>query len=209
MGGIPVSPEVEKRFQDTWLEFRGKGEEPAAKEVLDAVTRRLQIEGKGNVPLPRLRKVQLILSKFRARYSVRPEEEKIKDNFWSLAACRDYPFMFPPDSLLILMKMQEYHRQFEDAITGKRSLGFSIRKAMWMVRLQPLVKEYFKSGNFEEETEILSNIAEAYSIAEIRSITLGKFFDTLELDKALYTKDFSKILIFMSKSELKLSDGGK
>ena len=119
------------------------------------------------------------------------------DKPWTLGACRDYPTLFPPGSLLFLMKMQEEDKTFVDVFTNIRSQGYSIRKAIWIVRLQPLVKEYFDPSDLKEEYMILANIAEAYSTAERTSEIMGEpTFDTSDLDDSLCSQNLENIILF-------------
>jgi hypothetical protein len=119
------------------------------------------------------------------------------DEPWTLGACRDYPTLFPPSSLLFLMKMQEEDKTFVDVFTNIRSQGYSIRKAIWIVRLQPLVKEYFDPSDLKEEYMILANIAEAYSTAERTSEIMGEpTFDTSDLDDSLCSQNLENIILF-------------
>jgi len=114
------------------------------------------------------------------------------DQPWTLGACRDYPTFFPPSSLLFLTKMQ-----YMDIFKNIRNQGFSIRKAMWIVRLQPLVKEYFEPDDFKEEHMILANIVEAYSIAEMTSEIIGEpTFDSSDLDESVCSKNLENIFLF-------------
>jgi len=119
------------------------------------------------------------------------------DEPWTLGACRDYPTLFPPSSLLFLMKMQEESKTFVDIFTNIRSQGYSIRKAMWIVRLQPLVKEYFGPDDVKDEHMILANIAEAYSFAERTSEIMGEpAFNTADLDDSLCSQNLDNIFLF-------------
>ena len=121
------------------------------------------------------------------------------DKPWSLGACRDYPTFFPPSSLLFLMKMQQQDKTFVDVLTNVRSPGLSIRVCMWIVRLQPLVNEYFSPDDFEQESEILFNIAQAYSTAEQCSEIMGEqAFDTSDLDESISSPNLENIFRFAS-----------
>jgi len=143
-----------------------------------------EIEESGE-PAPSLETTKRYISK--ARNSSNPIDEP-----WTLGACRDYPTFFPPSSLLFLMKMQ-----YMDIFTNIRKQGFSIRKAIWIVRLQPLVKEFFEPDDFKEENMILANIVEAYSIAEMTSEFIGEpTFDSSDLDESVCSKNLENIFLF-------------
>jgi hypothetical protein len=121
------------------------------------------------------------------------------DKPWTLGACRDYPSFFPPSSLLLLMKMQQESKTFVNILTNIRSPGLSIRTCMWIVRLQPLIKEYFRSDedDFQQQYEILFNVAQAYSTAERTSEIMGEqAFDTSDLDESVCSQNLENILLF-------------
>lgn len=148
-----------------------------------------EIGESGELP-PGLETTKRYISK--ARNSFNPIDEP-----WTLGACRDYPTFFPPSSLLFLIKMQEEDKTFVDVFTNIRSQGYSIRKAMWIVRLQPLVKEYFDPSDLKEEYMLLANIAEAYSVAERTSEIMGELsFDSGDLDDSLCSQNLENIILF-------------
>ena len=143
----------------------------------------------GEIP-PTLETIKRYISK--AKNAVNPIDKP-----WTLGACRDYPTLFPPGSLLFLMKMQQENKTYVDVFTNTRWPGFSIRKAMWIVRLQPLIKEYFKPDDVKEEYMILANVAEAYSIAETTSEIMGEpAFDTSDLDDSVCSQNLENIFLF-------------
>jgi len=114
------------------------------------------------------------------------------DEPWTLGTCRDYPTFFPPGSLLFLTKMQ-----YMDIFKNISNQGLSIRKAMWIVRLQPLVKEFFEPDDFKDEHMILANIAEAYSAAERTSEIMGEpIFNSSDMDDSLCSKNIENIFLF-------------
>jgi len=150
---------------------------------------RKEIKQAGEIP-PTLDTAIKYISK--ARNAVNPIDKP-----WTLGACRDYPTFFPPSSLLFLMKMQEEAKTFVDVFTNIRSQGYSIRKAMWIVRLKPLVKEYFDPSDLKEEYMILANIAEAYSVAERTSEIMGELsFNSGDLDDSLCSQNLDYIFLF-------------
>lgn len=119
------------------------------------------------------------------------------DKPWTLGACRDYPIFFPPSSLLFLIKMQQESKTYVDIVTDIRSQGFSIRTAIWIVRLQPLVKEYFDPDDFKQEYQILCNVAEAYSAAERTSEIMGEpTLNSGDLDDSVCSKNLENIILF-------------
>ena len=143
-----------------------------------------EIEESGELA-PSLQTAKRYISK--ARNSDNPIDQP-----WTLGACRDYPTFFPPRSLLFLTKMQ-----CMDILGNIRNQGFSIRKAMWIVRLQPLVKEFFQPDDFKEEHMTLANIAEAYSIAEMISEFIGEpTFDSSDLDESVCSTNIENIFLF-------------
>jgi len=143
-----------------------------------------EIDESGELP-PSLETTKRYISK--ARNSDNPIDQP-----WTLGACRDYPTFFPPSSLLFLTKMQ-----YMDIFKNIRNQGLSIRKAMWIVRLQPLVKEFFEPDDFKEEHMILANIAEAYSIAEMISEFIREpTFDSTDLDESVCSTNIENIFLF-------------
>jgi len=148
-----------------------------------------EIDESGEAP-PGLETTKRYISK--ARNSVNPIDEP-----WTLGACRDYPTFFPPSSLLFLMKMQQESKTYVDVFTNVRDQGFSIRTAMWIVRLQPLIEEYFKPDDFKEEDMILFNVAQAYSTAERTSEIMGEpAFDSGDLDDSVCSQNLENIILF-------------
>ena len=119
------------------------------------------------------------------------------DRPWTLGACRDYPTFFPPSSLLFLTKMQQQSKKYVDILTNIKSEGFSIRTAIWMVRLQPLIEEYFKPSDFQGEYEILCNVAESYSAAERTSEIMDEpSFNSGDLDDSVCSQNLENIFLF-------------
>jgi len=63
---------------------------------------------------------------------------------------------------------------------------FSIRKAIWAVRLQPIIKQLCQPTSTEEEYELLANASEGYRFAELTSEIMGeKIFYSAPLDLSL------------------------
>lgn len=149
-----------------------------------------EIDEAGEIPPPTLETIKRHISK--ARNTVNPIDKP-----WTLGACRDYPTFFPPSSLLFLMKMQQESKTFVDVFTDIRSQAFSIRTAMWIVRLQPLIKEYVKPDDFKEVYMILANVAEAYSTAERTTEIMGEpTFDSSDLDDSVCSQNLENIISF-------------
>ena len=149
-----------------------------------------EIEESGELP-PTLETAKRYISK--ARNATNPIDKP-----WTLGSCRDYPTFFPPNSLLRLMKMQQETWRSVDLLTNARPPGLSIRTCMWIVRLQPLIKEYFRPDehDFQQESDILFNVAHAYSSAERTSETMGEqTFDSSDLDQALCSQNLENILL--------------
>jgi len=148
-----------------------------------------QIDDSGEAP-PSLETAKRYIS--RARNAANPLDEP-----WTLAACRDYPTFFPPSSLLFLMKMQQESKTYVDVFTNVTNQGYSIRTAMWIVRLQPLVKDYFEPTDLTEEFMILANVAQNYSAAQRVSEIMGEpNFHTADLDDSLCSRDLENIFRF-------------
>ena len=159
----------------------------------EVLANRLIREIKKNRELPpTLETTKRYISK--ARNAVNPIDKP-----WTLGACRDYPTFFPPNSLFFLMKMHQESKTFVNILTNIRSPGFSIRTAIWIVRLQPLIQEYFKPDDFKEEYMISANVAEVYSTAEKTSEIMGEqAFDTSDLDESVCSQNLENIFFFGS-----------
>ena len=119
------------------------------------------------------------------------------DEHWTFGACRDYPTFFPPSSLLFLTKMQQETKRYVDIVTETRDPGFSIRTAIWIVRLQSLIEHYFNPDDFQQEWQILTTIAESYSAAERTSEIMGETaFDSGDLDDSVCSQNLENVLLF-------------
>ena len=114
------------------------------------------------------------------------------DKTWSLGACRDYPQYFPPNSVSFLWSFIGYECQMyahNDIIYLPK---FSIRKAIWMVRLEPFLGKFILSDNDFFTIDVISGI---YSSGELASETMGEDkFDSSELDAYLRRGDLDGIL---------------
>ena len=99
--------------------------------------------------------------------------DKPIDQPWSIGACAEYYSRISPESIPILMKINE--------IKGLQK--FSIRQAIWVSRLYPLILETYKED--EKFTEDIWTWSSAYAHFERVSELTGSKLDTSELDKAL------------------------
>lgn len=145
----------------------------------------------------RLRELPPSLETAKKMISHARNSDKPLDKPWNLGACVEYQDYFPPDSLSFLLKCQEQNKQFFDIVDGSRSKGFSIRIAIWMVRLRQIIQEYFKPSNFEEEIDILFNVSQAYSTAQLISESIREdHFDSTDLDDAVYSQQLESIFTY-------------
>ncbi len=126
----------------------------------------------------------------------RNSKRSLLDEPWTLGACRDYPVDFPVSSLPLLIKYKSLQFQHisEEPDLKLHFNSFSIRKAKWIVRLQPIIQDIFQFSDFLDEYSVVSNVAEGYSHAEFTSESMGeKTFDTQILDEALCSHDIQGI----------------
>lgn len=124
------------------------------------------------------------------------------DKPWSLGACRDYPHYFPVSSISFLMYFLKYEH-YIDTNCGPYEHRFSIRKAIWMVRLESIIKEYIKTNNDDVAISVISDI---YYSAELASETMGEDrFDSSELDSYIVQGDLDGILQYVFEAEKKKS----
>lgn len=99
--------------------------------------------------------------------------DKPIDQPWSIGACAEYYDRIPPESIPILIKINE--------LKGLRK--FSIRQAIWTLRLYPLiVKTYNEKEKFEEDIWLWPS---AYAHVERVSELTNSKLDTSELDQKL------------------------
>jgi hypothetical protein len=105
------------------------------------------------------------------------------DKPWSLGACRDYPQYFPASSIPFLMGYLRLEGHINGYGDDDREHRFSIRKAIWMVRLESVIRKYIHAEPSEMSISIISDI---YRSAELASETMGEDkFDSIELDAYL------------------------
>jgi hypothetical protein len=147
-----------------------------------------EIEDSGEIA-PTLETCKRYISKARNSYDP-------LDQPWSLGACRDYPNFFPSSSLLFLLEFQKYVRtNWLDPETRESVALFSIRQAIWVTRLQPIIhklydQELLEPDDPEMELDLVYRISFFYSIAERTSETMGKdTFNTADFDDYLYSKN--------------------
>lgn len=126
MGGPRVTRKTENFLIQTWMSLttpeRGA---PTAKEVLSAAQTIIDTRAIKDIFLPKLRKVQQILSQANENERELPTEQKLMKEPWSTATLKDYPL--PPESLPAVMYVWRY-----TLITGEK---FTIRQAKWVSRL--------------------------------------------------------------------------
>lgn len=108
------------------------------------------------------------------------------DKPWTLGACLKYPSQFPPGSDAILLEHKYSNLLFESPTGEKYWEDFSIRKAMWIIRLQPIILDMYKPSK-DDEYKLISNITGYYAFSEYTSENLReKSFDSSDLDEQLY-----------------------
>jgi hypothetical protein len=150
----------------------------------------------GEIP-PTLETAKRYISK--ARNTKNP-----KDETWTLANSLNYPSIFTPESISVIVdsinRLNELigeHNQDYIKYFGKPDSYISIRWAIWIVRLKPLIEHISNKLTIENEplppgfTEV---IASMYSMAEMASEILGEEeFDSADLDRALFAGDLETL----------------
>lgn len=149
MGGPPVSKEIKELIISTWQDMKAKpGEEPAAKEVLSAVTRIMYTQDRRGEQLPKLRKVQAILQETRQSISNISVEDKLQAKSWTMATLDEYPL--PPESIPHVLQVWRYCINLD--------VPFTIRHAKWVSRLYAQVPDtldlWFESRRYTKEEEL-------------------------------------------------------
>jgi len=127
------------------------------------------------------------------------------DKPWSIACCSEYSAFFPPDSIPVLMSYKQWihelskvskdaHDEYEayKDLFGFSMSDISIRHAIWIIRLKPLVEKTF-ADQMENDENIRFGyplfIAMVYEIAEMTCEILDEHFISIGLDNALASGD--------------------
>ena len=132
------------------------------------------------------------------------------DKPWSIACCSEYSTFFPPDSILVLMNYKQWihelsknskeaHDEYDEYTNffGVPRSEFSIRHAIWFIRLKPLIEQTFTDQIRDDEfTRFgpLSFSAMIYEIAEKTCEILEERFISLALDAALVSRDLDTFI---------------
>jgi len=125
------------------------------------------------------------------------------DKPWSIACCSEYSSIFSPKSISEIMDYKQwiYHllKDKEGAyknLFGSSVSNISIRHAMWIVRLKPLIEKTFSEKMENDENVRLGYpffIAMIYSMAEITCEILDEHFVSFGLDNALVAGDLNTL----------------
>lgn len=131
------------------------------------------------------------------------------DKPWSIACCSEYSGFFPPDSIPVLMNYKQWihglskvskeaHDRYNEYtnLFGVTMSDISIRHAIWIIRLKPLVEKTF-ADKMENDENIRFGypffIAMVYEIAETTCEILNEHFITTGLDNALAAGDLDTL----------------
>ncbi len=164
-----------------------------------------EINESGEIP-PSLETAKRYIS--RARNTDNPIDKP-----WTIGSCSEYGSYFPPESIPFLMECKQFLRLIipklpeGEAIFTCFSSDFSIRDAIWIARLQPIIHKIFSdliSSGKAKELNISSDheslvaltfvLPTIYSFAELTSeIMREDKFDTSDLDNALFTGDLETL----------------
>lgn len=201
MGGIWVTPNIEKLIIDSWLKLRKEGYEPIAKKVLTYANSCLLETEQKYIELPGIRKVQLILKKARENLLSLPEAEKILDEPWTMLSLAkgDIPSTAIPE----VVDVWRYCISTDEF--------FSIRQAKWVSYLY----------HFITDTTLLWYWSRMYTDYELVSLASKESIDTRLEDsnllfgfwerKTLGATDYYKGMEYFSRKRLlihKANDGG-
>lgn len=125
------------------------------------------------------------------------------DKPWSIASCGEYTPFFTPESISALMDYKKWAQElFTDvygeymALFGVSPSQISIRHAIWIIRLKPLIEKLFADLMENDDNIRLGypfNIAMIYAIAETTCEMLNESFVSTGLDSALISKDLNSL----------------
>ncbi len=147
-----IDPLVVDALKRTWFELKDKlpkDQFPMAKEVLTHVEKCRAQYGLSDLPLPKLRKAQLILEPLRHEYVDRPADDKELDEPWSLGTLDKHPLT--SEAIPAVLRSWKYCLAL--------GLPFSIRMARWVARLHTVFEE-------SKSTGALCHIASHYALRE-------------------------------------------
>ena len=159
-----------------------------------------EITEAGEIP-PTLETIKRYVSK--ARNARNPIDEP-----WTLACCSEYAAFFPPECIPIIIDYKDYLSHLESDSEYKKFFGISmssisIRGAIWIMRLKPIIDHLSPKLMIEDEPLPYTFpivIAAAYSLAEMASEILGEHhFDSHDLDNALFAADIRAFLRIAAK----------
>jgi hypothetical protein len=161
-----------------------------------------EIKESGEIP-PSFETAQRYISK--ARNSGNPIDEP-----WSIACCSEYSAFFPPDSIPVLMNYKQWihehskvskdahdlYNEYKD-LFGVSISDISIRHAIWIIRLKPLVEKTFADKIKNHENLRFGYplfVAWIYAIAEMTCEILNEHFISTGLDHALAAGDLDTLV---------------
>ena len=131
------------------------------------------------------------------------------DEPWSIACCSEYSSFFPPDSIPVLMNYKQWiqglskvskeahdrHNEYTN-LFGVSISDISIRHAIWIIRLKPLIEKTFADQIANDENMRLAYtfaITLVYMIAEMTCEILNEHFISTGLDSALASGDLDTL----------------
>ena len=123
--------EVRQVITEVYLKHPNWKTRKIHEEVVRQVQQRIQWAEPG---WPGLSVVQKELAKIRKRDDTRPLESKKLDNPWTLGSLAEYEI--PQESLPLVMSI------YEKLFRANKESEFTIRRVLWMARLQTLFEMY-------------------------------------------------------------------
>ena len=179
---------------------RQRGRPKALKPTIRGLIIQRAIE---NRRMPREFLAQELIKEIEERGEIAPTEETLKSYIskarskelayidtteWSIGACAEYYDRISPESIPILLKIEQY-------------IGFqilTIRRAIWVSRLYPLISDF--CSDKEEFEELICVWSDAYAWEEQISELTNSKLETSKLDRGL--------LDFLLKDANRAKEGG-
>ena len=179
-----LNPSIKRLIVHRAITQRNVPREFLANELIKEITEA------GEIP-PAFETAKKYISK--ARNTDNPIDEP-----WTLACCSEYASFFPPESIPIIIDYKNLVSHEESDVEYQKIFGISmsdisIRCAIWIIRLKPIIEHLSPKLMIENEPLPFAYpivIGMLYASAEMASEILGEdHFDSSDLDNALFAGD--------------------
>lgn len=176
MGGPHLPEQIDNLIIETLITLRDLyGYEPTAKQVLNVLTKRPQMDDYADFEKPSLRTIQGRLKKARQREELHQSNSKFKENEpWSMLSLNSLPL--PPESIPFVLQVWRYSLALD--------VVFTINHAKWVSRLYPLYKE-------KDISELWLD-SQRYATEEKLSVLRGTPAKTYQLDSRLAMSEWER-----------------